>query len=116
MSRKSHVRAQSRQRLLLKEIQSDYAFRELNAKKLKFGFTSKMLNPSEIITVGRALEIIRNLDPLMKESVVQYKRTVYEKNRIFVYTNSETIAKYIRELKKIPTTTWRAWPRDLENT
>lgn len=115
MSKRKWVRMQSRQRLLKQEMDSPLAFRELSSKKLKFGFTSRMLYPDEIIVIGRALEIIRKVDSDMAQSVVQYQRTPYEKNRIFLYTNDVLIANEIRALKKIPRSEWKAWPRELED-
>lgn len=105
--RKAINRRNSTERLRNKELQSEFSFREFKAKKMKFGFTGRMAEPDQIINVGKALDIVRKIDPDMKETVVQYNRTPYEKNRIFIYTNNEHTAEYLRDIKKLPKTEWK---------
>lgn len=113
-NRKAANKRASRERIQVAEAISDSSFREFKSKKLKFGFTCRMVEPNHMINVGKALDIIRKMDPDMKETVVQYNRTPYEKNRVFIYTNNEQAAEYLRSIKKLSPTPWKHWPHELE--
>ncbi len=101
-------KVRSRYKLLGEELKSELQFRELKTKKSKFGFTSRVVLPEEIMGVGKGLEIAKHIDPAMDETVIQYNRNTYEKNRMFIYTNNDNLANALRQLKKVATVSWKS--------
>ncbi|MGL5946347.1 MAG: hypothetical protein ACRCZV_09260 [Sediminibacterium sp.] len=94
-------RQSSKERLSGVEYNSPNMFRELKARKCRFGFTTRVFTPEEIIGTGLALDEVKKFDPMMNESVVQFNRHHYEKNRIFIYTNNEFLADKLRDMNKV---------------
>lgn len=100
MNNKRNIRARSKERLSNSEYHSNYVFRELKAKKSKYGFTSLMYTPDQIIAVGNGLEEVKQIDPLMTDTVVQYNRHRFDRNRVYIYTNNDTLADNLRIKEK----------------